>query len=341
MRVLGPLAVALDEAVANREGREERDLLGRDRLRRASRTDRAPAAAGTPRAPSRAAARPGPPGATSDRTRRGRKARRAASAPLARSRESAATTRTPPGAASIRTSRPPTTRCRPPSCQRFATSGPKARKRSVEISKSYGSGKRSSNGVQVVERLVGDALLVEVSRQPAPGEDPVGGERAAAVGVAVADVDDLALRRERRALARLPADRADRQLAPDRPPAVRDRASIRFACSSTSTPSRSSTGSISSWKPLETTSGCSAASSGRPGRTRTFSTTQATTSSCGACTVANCALDLLAQRDLPGEELLAEALALLPVPELLEHHQQRVALGDRPVPVDDEGARHQ
>src|SRR4029078_1999206 len=31
VRELGPLAVALDEAVANREGGEEGDLLGRDR----------------------------------------------------------------------------------------------------------------------------------------------------------------------------------------------------------------------------------------------------------------------------------------------------------------------
>src|SRR5882724_9631080 len=106
--------------------------------------------------------------------------------------------RTPPGAGSIRTSRPSTTRCSPPSCQRFATSGPKSRKRSVEISKPYGSGKRSSNLVQVVERLVGDALLVEVRGQAPPREDPVGSERAAAVRVAVADVDDLALRRKRR-----------------------------------------------------------------------------------------------------------------------------------------------
>src|SRR5439155_24671334 len=110
-------------------------------------------------------------------------------------------------------------RCRPPSCPRLARSGPNARNRSVEISKSYGSGKRSSNLVQVVERLVRHALLVEIGGEAAPGEDTVGGQRAAAVRVAVTDVHDLAVRRERRALARLPADRTDRQLAPDRPPA--------------------------------------------------------------------------------------------------------------------------
>ena len=37
-----------------------------------------------------------------------------------------------------------------------------------------------------------------------------------------------------------------------------------------------------------------------------------------------------------GEELVAQPLALLPVAEALEHHHERVALGDRPVPVDDE-----
>ena len=53
---------------------------------------------------------------------------------------SSGSTSTPPGAASIRTSRPPTTRCSPPSCQRFARSSPKARKRSVVSAKSNGCG---------------------------------------------------------------------------------------------------------------------------------------------------------------------------------------------------------
>ena len=47
-------------------------------------------------------------------------------------------------------------------------------------------------------------------------------------------------------------------------------------------------------------------------------------------------VDLLAQRDLAGKELVAEALALLPVPEFLEDGEERVALGDRPVPVDNQ-----
>src|SRR5205823_12372339 len=46
--------------------------------------------------------------------------------------------------ASIRTPRPATPRWRPPSCQRFARSGPKTRNRSVERPKSYGSGSESS-----------------------------------------------------------------------------------------------------------------------------------------------------------------------------------------------------
>ena len=76
------------------------------------------------------------------RRRRGRTRRRGASATTGSVSASSGSTSTPPGADSIRTSRPPTTRCRPPSCQRFARSGPNARKRSVESSKSYGCGRR-------------------------------------------------------------------------------------------------------------------------------------------------------------------------------------------------------
>src|SRR5207245_5901369 len=101
---------------------------------------------------------------------------------------SSGSTSTPPGAASIRTSRPPTTRCSPPSCQRFARSGPKRRKRSVEKGKSYGSGigrtgidLRSAlecpqHVVQVLERLVGPALAFEVLGESGAGEDPLGAE---------------------------------------------------------------------------------------------------------------------------------------------------------------------
>src|SRR3954447_19397755 len=46
----------------------------------------------------------------------------------------------PPGAGVMRTSRPPTTRCKPPSCQTFARSTPQYVKRSSERSKSYGCG---------------------------------------------------------------------------------------------------------------------------------------------------------------------------------------------------------
>ena len=56
----------------------------------------------------------------------------------------ARSTDTPPRAGSIRTSRPSTTRCSPPSCQRLARSGPNARNRSVENAKSYGAGIASS-----------------------------------------------------------------------------------------------------------------------------------------------------------------------------------------------------
>src|SRR6188472_3872293 len=100
--------------------------------------------------------------------------------------------RTPPGASSIRTLTPLKTRCTPPSCQRLARSGPNARNRSVESRKSYGSGHETTRDVvEVVEAFVGNPLLVEVVGQPSRREDAIGRFGSAAVGVAVADVDQL------------------------------------------------------------------------------------------------------------------------------------------------------
>src|SRR5207247_7331867 len=97
-------------------------------------------------------------------------------------------TSTPPSAGAMRTSRPSKTRYSAPSSQRFAPSGPNARKRSVVSAKSNGSGKRSSKLAEVRERLVGDAFAPEVAREPVAGEDAGRGTRGAAVGEAVAHV---------------------------------------------------------------------------------------------------------------------------------------------------------
>ena len=139
--------------------------------------------------------------------------------------------------------------------------------------------------VQVVEALVGDTEVVEVRRQRVAGEDPLGSERCAAVRVAVADVD-VGLAGEAAALARLAAGRAVRLVAEPDDPAVRPRVEpVRKHLSST--PSRASTGSISSWKPAEITTGSSSASSRSPGRTSTFLTTHRATSSSGVVIARN------------------------------------------------------
>src|ERR1051326_5442340 len=87
----------------------------------------------------------------------------------------------------IRTSRRPTTRCSAPSIQRFARSGPNARYRPGGGSKSYGWGGGSR------------------APKAAGGEDPVGRQRRAAVGVAVAGEDDPAVLRQVSPLARFTA----------------------------------------------------------------------------------------------------------------------------------------
>src|SRR5438128_12109301 len=76
--------------------------------------------------------------------------------------------------------------------------------------------------VKVRERLERGSALGEVAREPGRGEYPVGGKRGAAIGVAVANVDDLA-GRQQRPLARLAARIAVVRVAPVDPPAVRPR----------------------------------------------------------------------------------------------------------------------
>src|SRR5215211_8530108 len=114
--------------------------------------------------------------------------------------------RTPPGAGWIRTSRPSNTRCRPPSCQRLARSGPKAR-----------------DVVEVVEALIGYSPFVEVLGQALRGEDAVRRFGRAAVRITVPHVHELAVSRELlddRPLARLATGLARFAVLPEDAPAV-------------------------------------------------------------------------------------------------------------------------
>ena len=261
----GTLAEALDHPAADREGRGERDLLRRDRgdqrLERIRR-DRRPVAA----QPLDDVGELGVWPARRTRTRPGRSRGRAASRRPARSPRRAARRRRLPAPTRSAPRARRSTRWRPPSCQRFARSGPKRRKRSVESAKSYGSGigssgtavssrARAATSKQVVERLVRHTLgSSRYSASPARAKIRSADERGAAVGVAVADVDER-LRREPGALAPVAADRRTAARG------SRARASRRAAGrsgsrrSSTSTPSRASSGRISSSKPLDRTSG--------------------------------------------------------------------------------------
>ena len=116
--------------------------------------------------------------------------------------------------------------------------------------------------VQVVERLVGDALLVEPAGEAVAREDPRR-PRARRSGRrcrrrrrrTAADAG------ERHPLARLAADRARLTLEERTTASPPGSASIRFATTAAATPSRASTGSISSRKPAETISGSWAATS--------------------------------------------------------------------------------
>ena len=141
--------------------------------------------------------------------------------------------------------------------------------------------------------------LVEPAGEAVAREDPLGRERDAPVGDAVADVGERPDPGERDALARLAAHGARLALEEDRPPARPGPGSRRFATTVAATPSRSSTGSISSRKPAETISGSWAAtSSAKPGRTVTVSSSQPSTSSNGAVIVAISTRDHLVQRQL-------------------------------------------
>src|SRR6185503_4755592 len=80
--------------------------------------------------------------------------------------------------------------------------------------------KRRAHVVEVVEGLVGDTLLVEPLREAVPREAQIGGERDAAVGVAVARVGERAERTDGAPFAALPADLAERAFGERGAPAV-------------------------------------------------------------------------------------------------------------------------
>ncbi len=75
--------------------------------------------------------------------------------------------------------------------------------------------------MKIVEGLERDALLLQVARKPVASEDSIGGPRRAAVGVAVADVNDLAICGQVGALARLAARSAHVAVPERRPPSLR------------------------------------------------------------------------------------------------------------------------
>ena len=195
---------------------------------------------------------------------RGRPARRTASrsnsAPSSfsttgRVSSSSGSTSTPPGAARCaprarrrRGAGRRRARGSPGRCRTRGTVRSRARSRTAQESAAATSCER-------LEALVRDALLVEVLREAGAREHAVGGERRAAVGPAVADEDERPLVGQRAALALVAAHRADALVAEDHAPAVRRDGSASFERTSSSTPSRSSTGRISCGRPLETITG--------------------------------------------------------------------------------------
>src|SRR5215211_4931362 len=115
-------------------------------------------------------------------------------------------------------------RCTPFSCQRLARSGPNERNRSVESSKSYGSGSETADDVvEVLEALMGDLPFSQILGQSARREHEVGCLRRTTVGEAVADVEELVVAGQllhHRTLAGLPTGVAALLVAPLDLPAV-------------------------------------------------------------------------------------------------------------------------
>ena len=279
-------AEALDQPRTDGERGVERHLLRRDQRHEHLPADRRRAVAGSRPAAPRSARqrglgrRPGPEALEIER----RAEQPARLAP--RSHRRTARPSTPPGAASSRTSRPAMTRCRPPSCQRFARSAPYERNRSVDATKSYGCGRarramprsyaRGRPRVSVGERAADVVQVLEglVRRRPAR-RGTARGRRARTRAPPRARRSGRRCRRRRRRTGSIPASatrlhgspqtsHGSRSRKTDRQPA--GSASSRLATTAATTPSRSSTGSISSWKPAEMISGSWAATSSAQSR---------------------------------------------------------------------------
>ncbi len=114
---------------------------------------------------------------------------------------------------------------------------------------------RAHDVVEVVVPLVRDAPLVQVLGEAIAREDASRRLRDAAIGEPVSDVDEVTEARDIGALARLATDRTRLGVAKDARANRRDAHRAGWRRTSSSRLSRSSTGSMSSWKPLETTSG--------------------------------------------------------------------------------------
>src|SRR2546423_11612866 len=84
----------------------------------------------------------------------------------------------------------------------------------MESSKSYGSGKRSSDIEQRVEGLEGDAFGREVPREPVARKNAVAGEGGTPVRIPVAHEDERAVLGQRPSLAAVAAHRT-RPLVPE------------------------------------------------------------------------------------------------------------------------------
>ena len=131
--------------------------------------------------------------------------------------------------------------------RRGACRGPTARSRGH-----VGQGRHEV--VEVGERLVCDVAGVEILGESVASKDAARSFRYAAVRDAIADVPEAVEPGDVRALARLPTYGALLRTSEDGAPAARSGVEA-IGYDLQLSPSRSSTGSISSWKPLETISG--------------------------------------------------------------------------------------
>ena len=184
--MLAARPVALDHPVADRERREERDLLRRDRrdeaLERARRERRPEALELRDQVDDGRVGRPAVEGVEVERQAEEH-------GDLASIAASSGSTRTPPGAASIRTSRPPTTRWSAalvPEVREVGAERPEPLGRDLEVVRLRDREERHASvearphlAERVVEALVGDSLGRQVLGEPVAREDALGAASAA------------------------------------------------------------------------------------------------------------------------------------------------------------------